>query len=287
VSAADLRGFVTVPDGKIYFERTGEGPALVLVHSAFLDSRLWDPEVPTFARYHTVIRYDIRGHGRSTGDRADSSDAEDLTAVLNQLEVRQAFLLGNSDGARIVAEFAAGFPDRTRGLILVAGTPHDLEPTREEEVRFMDTIADREQALLELTTAGRKEEAIDFMLDLWAPRAPPPERERLRTIAQENYEESVRFLKLTEPEGKRPAYPVAASLEKGNVPMLSLFGAHDSPALGMMMGRFAQQVPSARHYELPEGDHTASVSSRPEFETLVLEFLAAVEGGRPWPPPKD
>lgn len=260
---------------------------MILIHSAFLDSRMWEPQMESFAHHHTVVRYDVRGHGQSTGDRAGVSDGEDLTLLLNHLDIRQAFLLGNSDGARIAAEFAAGFPDRTRGLVLVAGNPHDLDPTKEEEERFMDTYPDRAGALLEVAAPGRTEEALDLLLDLWAPQAPPPERERLRAIARDNYPALMRALRQPEPEGRPPAYPVADALRKGTIPVLSISGAHDDPSLNMMMGRFAQQVPTARHFELAEGDHTPSISARPEFETLVLEFLARVEGGGSWPPPAE
>jgi pimeloyl-ACP methyl ester carboxylesterase len=225
---------------------------------------MWDPQVESYSRNHTLVRYDVRGHGKSTGDRSNSSD-----------------------GGRIACEFAAGLPDRVSGLILVAGNPHDLDPTQEEEARFMDTDADRERRLLEIAHAGRKPEAIELILDIWAPRVPLPERERLRSIASDNYERMVDALGRDVPEGRRPAYPVAASLRKGNIPLLSISGAHDNPALNMMMGRFAQEVPSARHYELADGDHTPSLSARPEFDSLVLGFLTRVEGGQSWPPPEN
>lgn len=282
--AVDPPGFAPVPGGRLYFERAGTGPALVLIHSAFLDSREWDPQMESFARTHTVVRYDVRGHGRSEGERAGVSDGEDLTALLNYLGLRQAFVLGNSNGARIAAEFAAGFPDRTRGLILVAGNPHDLDATPEEEARFMDSM-DQEQRLLELMQGGRKHEAIELILDIWAPRVPDVERDRLRGITADNYDRFVQFMTSTEPPGRPPAYPVQSRLREGGIPMLSIAGAHDNPALNMMMSRFAQEVPSARFYRLAGGDHTPSLSARAEFETLVLEFLARVETGASWPPP--
>ena len=275
-----------MPDGEIYYERAGEGPTLVLIHSAFLDSRLWDPQMTSFTRHHSVVRYDVRGHGRSKGREGSVPDVDDLTALLNHLEVRQAFLLGNSNGAKVACDFAAGFPDRTNGLILVAGGPHDLEPTKEEEARFMDAFPDGEGVLVERIKAGEREAALEMIMQLWAPQAPDEERERIRGIARDNYDALVRFLN-SEGEGPKTPYPVASRLEKGETPILALGGAHDMPALNMMLGRFAQNTPSARYVELPDGDHTLSVSSRPEFETNVLEFLASIEGGRPWPPPRN
>ena len=153
-----------------------------------------------------------------------SSDGQDLTELLNFLQIPQAFVLGNSDGARIACEFAAGLPDRATGLVLVAGTPHDLNPTKEEETSFMDTYPDREGPLMELVKSLRKPEALELILDLWASQVPLEERAWLRTIASDNYDRFVEFLLRTEPEGRKPAYPVAESLKQGRVPMLSLSG---------------------------------------------------------------
>ncbi len=278
------RGFALVPGGKLYFERVGAGPALVLVHSAFLDCREWDPQMVSFARTHTVIRYDVRGQGRSLGERAGASDGEDLTALLNHLELRQAFVLGNSNGARIAAEFAAGFPDRTLGLVLVAGGPHDLDPTPEEEARFLDSM-DQERQLLELMQAGRKPEAVELILDIWAPQVPDAERVRLRGITADNYDRFVEFMTSRSPPGRPPVYPVAARLREGGTPILSIAGAHDNPALNMMISRFASETPSARYFELADGDHTPSLSAGAEFERRVTDFLSVVERGGAWPPP--
>ncbi len=268
------RGFVPVTDGQLYYERAGSGPAIVLIHSAFLDSRMWDPQVETYAADHTVVRYDVRGQGQSRGDRSNASHAEDLAAILNYLNLPTAFVLGNSNGARIAADFAAGLPDRALGLILVAGSPYDMDPTEEEKVRFMDSFPDGEGKLVEALRAGRKTEAVEKILDLWAPSVPPADRARLRQITVDNYDPFAQFVLGEPPSGRAPTYPVASFLRQGKIPILALTGAHDNPADGMMLSRFAAETPSARHFELAEGDHTASLSARAEFDTLVLDFLA-------------
>ncbi len=283
--APATRGFVPVTDGQLYFERTGSGPAIVLIHSAFLDSRMWDPQFGAYATDHTVVRYDVRGQGQSRGDRSNASHAEDLAAVLNYLNLPTAFVLGNSNGARIAADFAAGLPDRVRGLILVAGGPSDLEPTGEEKARFMDSFPDGEGKLVEALRAGRKAEAVEKILDLWAPNVPPADRDRLRQITLDNYDPFAEFVLSDRPTSRPPSYAVASFLRQGRIPILALTGAHDNPAEGMMVSRFAAETPSARHVELADGDHTASLSARTEFDALVLDFVRRIERGMPWPPP--
>ena len=51
--------------GELYREEAGEGPAVVLVHEAVCDSRMWDPQWRTFPRSYRTVRYDQRGFGRS------------------------------------------------------------------------------------------------------------------------------------------------------------------------------------------------------------------------------
>jgi 3-oxoadipate enol-lactonase len=265
-------GLVPVPGGQLYYEQAGEGPALLLIHSGFLDRRMWDPQFADYARTHSVIRYDLRGFGRSSHPEGNYIDAEDVQQLLDHLNVRHASVIGNSAGARVACDFAAGFPERVSALVLVAGGPADLDPTPEEESRFMDTFPDRGGRILELEQSGRRSEAVEKMLDVWAPRVDTDTRSRLRTIASENADA---FFALAQgsSHAQPPSYPVAETLKTSGVRLLSISGEHDLPALNMMMGRYAQQVPGARHLTLADGDHTASLSARTGFDVAVLGFL--------------
>jgi pimeloyl-ACP methyl ester carboxylesterase len=267
-------GWVPVPDGKLYYERQGRGAPVVLIHSGFLDRRMWDPQFASFPAQFATVRYDLRGHGNSTKPSTPYVDAEDLATVLDHLHLADAFLLGDSNGARVAAGLAAGAPDRVRGLVLVGGVPGDLDPTPEEESRFMDTFDERDGKVLELATAGRVDDAVEAMLDAWAPAVLPATREYLRTIARENFDQMTATILGTSP-ARKPPYPVAERLRHGVVPMLLLCGAQDHPSLSMMMGRFAHQLPHARYVEIAGADHTANLSATAEFDRLVSEFLQA------------
>src|SRR5215471_18556647 len=95
-----------VKSTQLYYEVTGEGQPLVLVHSGGFDRRLWDEQFTTFASRYSVIRYDARGHGESPPPTKPYSDAEDLYSLLRWLQIEKAHLVGLSLGGSIVIDFA-------------------------------------------------------------------------------------------------------------------------------------------------------------------------------------
>jgi len=49
-------GHVQVEGGRMYYERAGKGPTLVLIHAGLWDSRIWDEQFEAFAKRYEVIR---------------------------------------------------------------------------------------------------------------------------------------------------------------------------------------------------------------------------------------
>ncbi|HEX8693713.1 MAG TPA: alpha/beta fold hydrolase [Longimicrobium sp.] len=113
-------GRVAVEGGELYYESRGSGPAVVLLHGGGLDHTSWDPQVDPLSRAFRVIRYDARGHGRSTPPTGPFSMADDLGRVLDHLGVRRAHLVGLSMGAGAAYGFAARHPERVETLTLVS-----------------------------------------------------------------------------------------------------------------------------------------------------------------------
>jgi pimeloyl-ACP methyl ester carboxylesterase len=113
-------GRVAVEGGTLYYETRGSGPAVVLLHAGGLDHTMWDPQVDALARSYRVIRFDVRGHGRSTARMGPYSMVEDLRRVLDHLGVERAHLVGLSMGGGIAFDFASTYPARTLTLALAS-----------------------------------------------------------------------------------------------------------------------------------------------------------------------
>lgn len=107
-----------------YYEQTGQGPALVLIHGAFADARIWDPQWEYFSTKYRVLRYDLRGHGRTGASNLAhytmATYADDLCALLDALDFRSPILCGLSWGGSIVQAFAIRNPQRPKAIILAS-----------------------------------------------------------------------------------------------------------------------------------------------------------------------
>jgi pimeloyl-ACP methyl ester carboxylesterase len=112
-------GFADVNGTRLYYEVAGSGAPLVLMHGFSLDTRMWEPQWEPLLQRHQVLRYDLRGFGRSAPPRgAPYLHHEDLKALLDRLGIVSPALLGHSTGGSVALDFAVSYPDATRALVL-------------------------------------------------------------------------------------------------------------------------------------------------------------------------
>ncbi len=105
----------------LYYECHGSGRDVVILIPAFsMDVRMWTPQIAPLARLARVVAYDTRGHGRSTAPVEPYSSVDDLSGLMNELNVSGAHLVGLSNGARIALDFALVHPTRVRSLVLAS-----------------------------------------------------------------------------------------------------------------------------------------------------------------------
>lgn len=119
-------------DFPLHVETTGDDrrPAVLLINPLGTTVSFWDPLLEILTQHYWVIRFDLRGHGRSIGavgpyEIADL--ARDALAVLDALEVPRSHVIGSSMGSLAAAIFAASHPERVDRLVL-AGSGIVLGP---------------------------------------------------------------------------------------------------------------------------------------------------------------
>ena len=148
---------------QIFYEVTGNGPAIVLINGGGLDCRMWQPQVGPFSRHFRVLRYDPRAIGRSeTTDRtAIWSPRHDLRLLLSHLGIERAHVIGLSWGGSLAIDFALDYPSIVSSLVLVA--PGVSGYTHADVDQFLDQLdraLDRGD-LAAITPPGRGHRAKD------------------------------------------------------------------------------------------------------------------------------
>ena len=259
---------------ELYREVAGEGPPVVLVHAGICDSRMWDPQWETFPRSHRVVRYDLRGFGRSPLGPGRYSPPADLIALLDELALGPATLVGASMGGGISLQVAVARPELVSALVLVGSAVrgHDWSDyvTRgwaEEEGAF---------------ERGDLDAAVEVNLRTWVdgPRRSPDEVDL--EIRRKVGEMQRRALELYV-EGGADAQEEALVLDIGDrlgeisVPTLVLAGELDVPDIQLLADRLEREIPGARRATIEGAAHVPSMERPDEFDRLVLGFLDEVE----------
>ena len=148
----------------------GPGPAAVLLHPGIADARSWDLVSPALTERLRVIRYDARGYGRSPSPTEEFRHLDDLVAVLDQLAVPSAHLVGCSMGGANAIDLALASPERVQSLTLlcpgVTGYKWPAEPELDAEAAAaQEAGADAVLALSlrEWAAAGAEPLVVDMM----------------------------------------------------------------------------------------------------------------------------
>ena len=106
----------------LYYEVSGSGPPIVLIHGFLCDGSLFTQQVKALAQNHRIINIDLRGHGRSGLSESPYTIydlVDDVVAVLDAEGVKAAVWMGLSMGGFVSLRAALNRPDRVRALVLV------------------------------------------------------------------------------------------------------------------------------------------------------------------------
>jgi pimeloyl-ACP methyl ester carboxylesterase len=119
-------GYADVNGLHLYYETTGSGTPVVLLHGGMLNIELGFPDlVPELAPRHQVIAVELQGHGRTADiDReiTPASSASDVVGLLDHLGLERAHVVGHSMGAAVAIELAVSHPDRVLSIVPISAT---------------------------------------------------------------------------------------------------------------------------------------------------------------------
>jgi len=245
---------------KIYYEVSGAGSPLVLVHANPFDHNLWMYQIAHFSTYFRVVALDIRGYGRSDKPASPFSlqdMADDVLAVMRLEQINETILGGVSVGSGIALLLGLNYPERFKALILVGGNSGGA-----------GTIDDRIHGY---TKIGLEKYHIRHLKELVAPDFA---ESKLGAYLLQTFAERDPWLCgecIAQIFRARGGTDMALRLGSMKVPTLVINGEYDnSLAAGK---RTASLIPGAVHRILPKTGHACCIEDPAGFDASVIEFL--------------
>lgn len=260
-----VQSFAEVNGTRLYYEMAGQGPAVILVHGGLVDSRMWDDQMNDFSKQCQVVRYDLRGFGKSADALESFSHIEDLRALLEFLKIDRATIVGLSLGGIVAADFTLEYPERVDRLVLVGS---GLRGDKQQPGK--DQISAWEAALRgDLETFVK----ITMQSDLYNGVHPGTvSYTRLRQMLLDNFKAIPTFrpgfLKYPEP-------PTIERLASINTPTLVVIGTRDAQSLKNIALMLAKKIPHARMFVIKGASHHPPVEKPKQFNKALLKFISS------------
>ncbi len=259
--------FLDVERTRLAYDETGTGPALMLVHAAIADRRMWDPVVPLLADAFRVIRYDSRGFGDSPAADGTFAHWRDLAAVVRALDAAPARMIGVSMGGASVLALGLEEPELIDRMVVVAPGIGSSEPSA-----AMIAFWDAEDAALD---RGDLDEATEVNLRTWldGPMRTPSEVDPALRSSVFGMQRRAFEIANPESEEERPAAPLRSRLSSIAAPMLLIVGELDQPDSLAASKAVAAEAPNARFVSMPGVAHLPPLEAPERFVELVRPFL--------------
>jgi 3-oxoadipate enol-lactonase len=254
-------------DAELYYEVAGEGPAVVFAHGLGGNHLSWWQQIAHFARTHTCVAFAHRGFPPSSpvpGNRAPDAYADDLAALLNELQIKEVTLVAQSMGGWTCLEYALREPKKVRALVM-ASTSGTLDFQQLNDADIQEWSRRAPGALAELQNAGihpaagermaREQPALAHLYSQIADMAP--------AVFRDEVMQRIRQLRNRAP----------SLLAELAMPVLFITGDEDwvfPSAAGPALARLA---PKGRAVRVPAAGHSVYFERAAQFNQLVESVL--------------
>jgi 3-oxoadipate enol-lactonase len=244
---------------RIYYEVSGDGFPLLLIHANPFDHRLWLYQIASFSTFFKVIAVDLRGYGHSDKPTSPTSLAmlaEDVLAVCRQEGVKQGIAVGISVGGNVALQLGLDHPEIFKALVLVgcSSGPSDHQPRTDGYVK-RGMQAYHIEHLRALVSAEFSNSSLGgYLLGLFTDTDPMLNAESLRKIF-----EALEVKNLT------------ARLPELGMPVLALNGEFDGTL--PRTREMGHKIRGAVHQIIPGAGHACCLENPVVFDRLVLSFL--------------
>ena len=254
----------TVNGIKLMVTDEGKGIPIVAIHGFPLSRGAWQKQVDALKSSYRIIAPDLRGMGESearSGTNTMSQQADDLHALLTQLNTGPVVLMGHSMGGYVTLAFARKYPDMLRGLVLVSTKAGADSP---------EAAAGRRATAEKVKTEG-----AHVVVDALAPKM----------LAAANTDASMARSVRGLMDGSHPDGVIGSLLGMAqrddstdllaqiHVPVLVITGGDDTIMPPAESQKLAGAVKGARLEQIPGSGHLVAFEKADEFNRILRDWL--------------
>jgi pimeloyl-ACP methyl ester carboxylesterase len=276
--------YATTDDGvRLYFEETGSGTPVILVHEFAGDLRSYEQQMRHFGKRYRTIAYNARGFPPSdvpehVSSYSQARAADDILTILHHIGAPKAHVVGLSMGGFATLHFGIRHPQRALSLC-IGGCGYGAELDKRETFRAeADVIANMIRT--EGMAAFAERYAYGPTRVQYENKDPRGHAEFKAMLAEHSAIGSANTQQGVQKE--RPSlYTLVDEMKRITVPTLIITGDEDWPCLmpGILM---KQSIPSSALAVMPNSGHAINIEEPEQYNRIVGDFLAQVDSGR-WP----
>ena len=265
---------------KICYEIAGEGEPLLLVHGFGAKKENWIATFPELSKHFKVIRFDNRGAGRSDrpkGDYTMELFADDISSLMDFLDIKKANIIGWSLGGMIVQNFVLKYPEKVNKMILINsnhGFPDESGPIVYKNMRLDEQKSKKVDHVKAWWDSTRTSYHIKFRKEM---EANPSKKWYGLWSAEERIAESI-----INPATAEDIEMQAAALKTHNTfnrlktiqnPSLILAASHDRLTPRSSMEEIHNQLPNSKFIVIDKAGHSSPLEKAPEVNQAIIDFL--------------
>jgi 3-oxoadipate enol-lactonase len=252
---------------QIAYDDIGSGPAVVLIHGYPFNRSMWTEQVAALADRYRVVTLDLRGHGESetsTGASTMTLMAQDVAALMDELQIERAVIGGLSMGGYVTLALYQLFPQRVEKLLLAdtraQADTEEGKATRAEQVQqiLAEGMAGIVNAmlpkLLSPETVSKRPEIVKRVRDMMIHTSPEGAAGALRGMAER------------EDQMER--------LSQINVPTLIVVGKEDPITPVADSEKMHERIAGSQLVVIENARHVSNIEQAEEFNRALLELLS-------------
>lgn len=263
--------FAAVNGAEIYYEIAGEGAPLIFIHAGIADSRMWNIQFEAFSKQYRTLRYDMRGYGKSPLVAGQYSRHEDLRALLDELDIQKAVMVGCSQGGATAIDFALTYPKRVQALVGVGAA---LAGFKQEwpDLPILDAMEEAEE---EAAQTGDVSRLCALEVEFWVAgphRSLDVLSDEVRQLAYDMNRIALKGDFYEEAEVVPLSPPAAERLAELTCPVLLVGGEDDVSMTHERNAYILENAPDAQLITMP-GAHLPNMEHPGQFNQILRDFL--------------